>query len=591
MNSNTWRARLLATLAAVVLAAAACSDDGDGAAEESTGQGFGECAELPNTCNSGERTDGGSITWIVESLPAAWASISSSGGSVYTLQMLHGILPHTGQFEPDGETYKFNMDLLAEEPELLNEDPFSYQFKIRDEAVWDDGTPITAEDFVVTWHMSASESEGYCVGCDSRSAAGADRIESIIGSDDGKTVTITLKPGQADPEWFAWGGTDDIAGGIMPAHIAAQNNFDVSNPEQLGQYFEYLHTTMPTWSGGPYRLVEGDLENSVIKEPNDAWYGEIDPTLDTYIVRFLTDQGAWTAALANGEVHGANPTQLNEDIVTQLDGMDNVLVNIGPGPSWEHIDFNLDVPAFADVNLRLAVFTAIDTAEIAERVIGPLYPDYTLRTNHGFPERSPYHVDLLTESGQGSGDADSARAILESAGYEWDADGTLMMDGEQIGPFRLRSTGTPVRVTSMELIQSYLAEIGIEVAIEPTDDLGTMLVEQDYDIAQFGWSGSPLFVGQPAQHWMTNSGSNFGNYSNSVLDELALAQFEATSPDEAAAIANEAVELLVPDAYVLPMFDVPVYMFVTDDYINVRDNGAASLRAFYENHTWGTVAQ
>ncbi|NIR43981.1 MAG: ABC transporter family substrate-binding protein, partial [Gemmatimonadetes bacterium] len=68
-------------------------------------------------------------------------------------------------------------------------------------------------------------------------------------------------------------------------------------------------------------------------------------------------------------------------------------------------------------------------------------------------------------------------------------------------------------------------------------------------------------------------------------------QFESTSQDEAAEIANQTVELLVPDAYVLPMFDVPVYMFVTDDYINIRDNGAGSLRALYENHTWGMVAQ
>src|SRR5690606_39810675 len=67
--------------------------------------GLADCAEHPNTCNSGERADGGDITWIVDSLPGAWATLSPEGGSVYTLQMLHGTLPHTGHWEPRSEEH------------------------------------------------------------------------------------------------------------------------------------------------------------------------------------------------------------------------------------------------------------------------------------------------------------------------------------------------------------------------------------------------------------------------------------------------------------------------------------------------------
>ena len=45
--------------------------------------------------------------------------------------------------------------LLAAEPELLSEDPFTYQFQIRDEAVWNDGTPVTADDFVFAFNRIA----------------------------------------------------------------------------------------------------------------------------------------------------------------------------------------------------------------------------------------------------------------------------------------------------------------------------------------------------------------------------------------------------------------------------------------------------
>jgi hypothetical protein len=31
------------------------------------------------------------------------------------------------------------------------------------------------------------------------------------------------------------------------------------------------------------------------------------------------------------------------------------------------------------------------------------------------------------------------------------------------------------------------------------------------------------------------------------------------------------------------------YMFVTDDYVNVRDNTATAIRALYNHHEWGTT--
>lgn len=598
MDRSRTIGRVAAAGVAAALLLAACSGDDDTGGTDTPGDdapaalpGFEGCADDPNECNVGERADGGSITWVVVALPGAWTAYSPEGGSIYTLQMLNGIFPYTGQYMPDGATYKYNMDLLAEEPELLSEDPFSYQFKFREEAVWDDGTPISADDWIVSWKLGTSEEAGHCVGCRSRSAEKFDAIESVEGSDDGKTITVTLKEGETDPEWFAFFSAHAIGGGLMPAHVAEQQGFDVDNPEQLGEYFEWLNANMPTFSGGPLKLVEGDLENQVIKEPNEAWYGEVQPTLDTTVIRFLDDQGTWVSAMSNREIHGAAPIQLNEDIIRGVEELPGVNVHVGPGPSWEHLDFNMDVPAFEDVALRKAIFTAVDTADVAERNFGALLDDYTLRTNHTFQEGSPYHVDLLEGTGYGTGDTEAALAILDEAGYEFDGT-TLTKDGEQVGPFRLRSTADPARVTATSLIQSYLAEIGVEITIETTDDLGATLGEQDYDIMLFGWSGSPLFTVNPAQQWQTGSGSNFGQYSNPEVDELVTqASSGATSLEESADLANQAGAIVVEDAYVLPLWDSPVYVFADETYVNIRDNPASSLRAVYEHHSWGLAAE
>ena len=51
------------------------------------------------------------------------------------------------------------------------------------------------------------------------------------------------------------------------------------------------------------------------------------------------------------------------------------------------------------------------------------------------------------------------------------------------------------------------------------------------------------------------------------------------------------MEIVVEDAYVLPLYDSPVYVFVHEDYVNVRDNANTSLRALYEHHMWGLAVQ
>ncbi|KOX14031.1 ABC transporter family substrate-binding protein [Nocardiopsis sp. NRRL B-16309] len=534
----------------------------------------------------GEETEGErEVTWVINSLPAAWASISSAGGSVYTIQTLSGVLPYTGQWQPDG-TYEYNMDVLAEEPTLINDDldegPFQYSFTLADDAVWSDGEPMTGEDIRVSVMMSASPDSGYCTTCDSRGGTTADMVEEM--EVDGKTITFTLKEGLADAEWMSQVDAHSTGGGFYPAHLAEENGWDVDDPDQLGEFFTWLHETRPEWSGGPYMITDGDLENQVVKEPNPEWWGE-EPQLDRIIMPFNTDESTFVNAINNGEIDGANPAQYSEDVMQELEGLPQVSLSVGEGNIWEHVDLNTENEWLEDVELRRAIFTAIDRDDIANRNFGAGYPEYELKNNHVFGSDSPYFTDVITDSGQGSGDADAAIEILEDAGYELDGD-TLMLDGEQVGPLRLRATDTQTRSTSLQLIQAHLAEIGIQAEIEVIDDLGGVLSEQDYDIVQFGWSGTPYFTTAPEQYWHSDSGSNFGKLSNEEIDELVEAVGSSASQEEAAEFANEAAALVVEEAYVLPILAEPNYFFVNDRVANIEDNLQSSYRATYNIGEW-----
>src|SRR5689334_3838632 len=129
----------------VVLALAACGESGGGKKDTSS-PGFSECDKNPNTCNSGGTKPGGTLTVVIEKKLPNWNTFDSDGNTYETGQVMAGLLPAPIIVLPDS-TPQWNKQLLAEEPKIEGESPMKVTLKIRPEAVWSDGTPITAKDF------------------------------------------------------------------------------------------------------------------------------------------------------------------------------------------------------------------------------------------------------------------------------------------------------------------------------------------------------------------------------------------------------------------------------------------------------------
>lgn len=578
----------LASLAAVgiagALALAACGggdngDNGEGQQGETAAPSFEDCVEDPVNCNSGPAQQGGEIHWVINSNSDGWNTSRAATNSVYATQAVAGVYPSLITVHPDA-SFDWNMDLLESTPEVISEDPHAWTYTIKEGAIWDDGTQINVNDMRFAWQMLTGDTFGECVGCDSASTARAHQVESIEGSDDGRTITVTLREGESNPEW-------EFFGGFAPAHIVEAEGFDLSDPEDVGRASEWLNNNVPTFSGGPWKIVEGDLNNQVIMEPNENWYGE-PVNLDTIIKMYNDNEGSWVQAMQTGEIHGASPSAtFPEDVIRQLQGQDGVMVGLQSGMGWEHMDVNLGNSQLQDHDLRRAIFTAIDSQEMATRLYGEIFPEIATSGNYIFRTFSPYYQDLTEGTGFGTGDAEAALGILEDAGYTLDGD-TLTLDGEQVGPFRLRSTATSVRQNAVQMIQAYLSDIGVEIIIEHTDNLGETLAEADYDLMLFGWSGSPTFASFPGQMLRSDSGSNFGGYDNPQVDELVDAAASSLTLEEAAEHANQAAKIALDDAYVLPLFETPDFIFASDKYINIRDNVAMGARAAYDDYAqWG----
>jgi peptide/nickel transport system substrate-binding protein len=576
---------LIAALLVGALVLTACSGDDadDDAARRPTRAGLSGCASAPLDCNGGDRADGGTLTWAISTAPETYNLLRLEGADSGTAAALAGIAPSIGDFQPDG-TWRWNRDLLASEPKVTATSPQTMVYELRPEAVWSDGQPIDVDDFRYEWfHQSGRPDQ--CTACNPKYTVGWEDVAQVDGSDDGRTITITLKDGVIDAEWFAL-----FEPSPNPAHVATAKGFDWRTPAGMQASSEYCRDTVPTWSGGPYAIDRVVPGARVVMVPNPAWYGAVAPTLDT-LVKEVVPATDLATAIQNHEVDGGI-VAFNPDLYEQIRQLDGVTTSLGASDTWDHVDADTLSPALQDLALRQAVFTAIDAKDARDRIYGDARP--ALRTNHFFPSSSPHHEDLLAATGFGSGDITAARAILTAAGYTGAQEGQrLSRDGAEVPALRLAfPAGSGSRSTFVELAQSYLAELGIQITPQPVagPDFLSTLDAGDYDLAVWGLSSGPLFVTAPSQFFASDSPTNFSHVDDPEVDAAVAEVLQHRDIDDAATAANAADRLILADAVNLPLWDLPAFAFAADRVVGVRDDTFSYVRAMYEMQSWGLRA-
>lgn len=575
--------------AVTTLVLAACGGGGQqggtgGGADEAALGVFAECTDDVTACNTvppEELQQGGQITYALEQNIPNWNLNSAEGNLFAAGTTLRTILPATFTSTPDFEP-TMNEDLLVS-AEQTGDEPQTIVYEIAPDAVWNDGTPITADDFAYNWRVRNGED---CPDCANAGTQGYDQVASVEGSNEGRTVTVTYETPFAD--WrVLWSGDAPL----YPAHIAAEQG-DLNTPDGLAAAFEYFGATVPDYSAGPYQIEEWQDNVALTTVPNPQWYGETQPALDRIIYRIITDATQAPIALQNNEVQVIYP-QPQVDLVQQVTDMPGVSQWQSLGLTWEHFDFNLNNEFLADRALRQAMFTAVNRQDLIDSTVGQFNDEVEPLNNHNFVPGVDGYEDVVSQTGQGSGDIEVARQILADAGYTGAEDGGQLTspDGEAVPPLRIRyTTGNTLRQSQSELFAQYVAPLGVDITIDPTDALGTTLDTGDYDIMVFAWVASPYPFSGGVQLWTTGSGSNYGDYSNPEVDRLITEAATSTDRDAAVEALNESNRIMAEDAYVLPLYQKPTFIAVQDTVANVRDNATLDSPT-YNVAEWGLRSQ
>jgi peptide/nickel transport system substrate-binding protein len=569
---------LLATGVAGAMALTACgggSDSGgSGGSSASGGTGrvvFGESTDFPENLDP----------WI------------SAGNATSVANIEAQMFPSTFDIQPDF-TVTYNKDLLTEEPTSeVTGDTQVVTYKLNPDAVWSDGTPITADDFEFTWRARRS-SDPAAGGCPALlSTVGYEQMKSVEGADNGKTVTVTFSPPFADWQSNFTGSSDPI----LPKHV-----MDKPDPaalcESITAGWPIAEGIPQDISGGPWQLKKENIDvggQIVVLTPNEKYWGE-KPKLSQLVIQNIgNDPTTAVQGLQSGELGVIYP-QPQLDLVDQVDKLKpNVDSDVNFGLSFEHVDFNTTDPLLSDLKVRQAFGMALDRKQIVDQTVGQFSSDAQVLNNRIWLTNQPEYQDTAPAQYK-TQDIAGAKALLESDGYTLGADGVYAKAGKRLS-IRIDTTANnPLRQTTIEVMIPQLKQAGIEATFNANPDIfagkekPTSLEAGGFQAALFAWVGNP-FVSSTQSIYQTPQGDNIGqNYSRIGTPQIdALFQQLRTTPerDKQAALGNQIDKLLWDQLATIPLYQKPTFIAWQSSISGVKDN-PTQAGPLWNSSTWST---
>lgn len=421
--------------------------------------------------------------------------------------------------------------------------------RLRDDARWHDGTPVTAEDVVFTIDRqgdprTASPRQGDVAAV--RSATAAD------------SFTVEVELSRIGP--YAINALLEVV--PVPRHLLE----DVS-PQEMRQ----APFGRDPVGNGFYRFVRWSAGQSVVLDANtDMPEGR--PAIDRIVMRVVPDVNGALTELLTGQADVL--PRLPPDQRERVDAAPDVSVHTAPRirPAW--IAFNTRRAPVDDPAVRRAVLLAVDRERLASGLFGDV----------GAPALSPIPAALREHSPGVEPipyDPDRARQVLEEAGWrDADGDGIRERDGNRLRIEIDYIATEQLRQDVLVAIQDMVRRVGIQIV--PRAFERTTWVDRlrggDFVGSLWGWGWGPGVVGPNAamvfhSRSIPPNGANFAAYDDPVVDALIDSALVERDTTRARQIWRELEQKITDDAVYAPLFLDPELFGIADRIRNVKLRG------------------
>ncbi|MGE0434364.1 MAG: peptide ABC transporter substrate-binding protein [Planctomycetota bacterium] len=349
-------------------------------------------------------------------------------------------------------------------------DEVEVRWEIDRRAVWEDGTAVTAADFIYTQQLIMSDDPAFPV----PSRDMESRVRAMTSEDSGHLLVVR------------WNGT--WANALVHPHMLLPKHIVEPLVTLHGAAFTGHEWLRKPTSNGPWRVAEWKPGESIRFERNPRWWGK-QPYFDEIDYLICDDSvvlGEWLAA---GRIDATGQIGLSFDDARELEKrkLDTLDLHFTRGLVWEHIDCNLDHPILRDVRVRKALLHGINRDQMVKTLFDGRQP-----VAHSWvpPDHPAYHAGATRYAF----DRAEAGRLLDAAGWTRADDKSMRHNaaGDSLR-FTLGTTsGNRVRAEVCEQIRDDLAAIGVDIEIDlvtPDTFFGQEgpLTRRTFDLAMYAW--------------------------------------------------------------------------------------------------------
>jgi len=292
---------------------------------------------------------GGTISVGIDQAPTGCNPNTASGNTFADHLVLSLVLPST--FIVDGTGASSYDPALIVQAELQSTSPETVVYTINPKAVWSDGVPITAADFIDEWqHQRSVPVVGTGGDADVATTAGYDDIGSMTPSDKGRTLTVVFSMRYAD-----WQG---LFHNLLPAHVLGQVGWSpvcTSVDPRIDL------------SGGPFEIssVSG---HQIVLVRNPKWWGQ-QPKLSRIVIKVATGPRQLAQWLFRGVIDVSDPSSFDAAYLQSVGSMPSVKSAIDISNTFLELEFATTAGPTANPLVRDAIAYGIDRRSLDAHVV------------------------------------------------------------------------------------------------------------------------------------------------------------------------------------------------------------------------------
>ena len=389
----------------------------------------------------------------------------------------------------------------------VSEDGLTITYKIRKDANWSDGTPITSKDVELTWKILADKSYdgqndvingSYTVkGIKDYHEGKSENISGIELVDD-KTVTFHLD------NYYPFAALDMASYEVVPSswYGTLYKHGDCSGLKST--------YTEPGPVSGAYKLKSYEQGQEVQMEANESFYLGA-PKIKNIIWKVDTADNV-LQLLKSGEID-MDGVSSNNDNIDELESAGFLGYRHYLSNSYGYIALNQALPQFKDVAVRKALTVGLDRNKIVEAAFDKYakvinIPESSVAWTYKEPKET-YDYDL-----------EKAKKMLDDAGWKVGSDGIREKDGVKLSCHFICPTGTDFYSTLLSVLDHDWKELGVDYTGEQIDfnALTTKADNKDFDAYCMAWMLNPIPGGETL--FPTGASQNYNSYSSEKIDKL-----------------------------------------------------------------------